>query len=108
MAAFGIHELRGQAEEEFPEARFGDAFGRTREKVVGAVKGANLGERAARLRLPEVRKPGAGKAATAAGDEESRLARLERLGALHEKGILTDEEFAAEKARVLGSGTSAS
>jgi len=29
------------------------------------------------------------------------LARLERLATLHEKGILTDEELAAEKARVL-------
>ena len=35
-------------------------------------------------------------------DEDARLARLERLASLHEKGILTDEEFAAEKARVLG------
>jgi hypothetical protein len=35
-------------------------------------------------------------------DEDSRLGRLERLAELHEKGVLTDEEFAAEKARVLG------
>ena len=33
--------------------------------------------------------------------EDARLARLERLANLHEKGILTDEELAAEKARVL-------
>jgi hypothetical protein len=33
--------------------------------------------------------------------EEARLNRLERLGTLHEKGILSDAEFAAEKARVL-------
>ena len=33
--------------------------------------------------------------------EDARLARLERLGALHQKGVLTDEEFAAEKARIL-------
>ena len=37
----------------------------------------------------------------ATSGEDARLARLERLGALHEKGILTDEEFAAEKTRVL-------
>ena len=35
-----------------------------------------------------------------------RLRRLERLAELHEKGVLTDEEFAAEKARVLGGGSS--
>ena len=76
--------------------------------MVGAVKSANLGERASKLRLPEMRRPGGGAAATAAtaelpaDDEDSRLRRLERLAELHEKGVLTDEELAAEKARVLG------
>jgi hypothetical protein len=98
LAAFGIHELRKQASEEFPDAELGDVFGRTRERMVGAVKGANLGERASKLRLPEVRRPGGGDAS----DDDARLARLERLATLHEKGVLTDEELAAEKARVLG------
>jgi hypothetical protein len=30
------------------------------------------------------------------------IEQLKKLGALHEQGILTDEEFAAEKAKVLG------
>jgi hypothetical protein len=34
--------------------------------------------------------------------EDARLARLERLATLHEKGALSDAEFAAEKARLLG------
>ena len=34
--------------------------------------------------------------------QEDRLAALERLGRLHEQGVLTDEEFAAEKARLVG------
>jgi hypothetical protein len=34
--------------------------------------------------------------------EEQRLAALERLGRLHEQGVLTDEEFAAEKAQLVG------
>ncbi len=115
MAAFGIHELRRQASEEFPDAKFSDTFGGTRDRVVAAVKGANLGERAAKLRLPEVRRPparGAEEAPTTEAPtepiqtlpvdvEDTRLQRLERLGGLHEKGILTDEEFAAEKARIL-------
>lgn len=37
-------------------------------------------------------------------DIDTRLARLERLAALHERGILSDEELAAEKARLLGKG----
>jgi hypothetical protein len=115
MAAFGIFELRKQTAEEFPEAQFSDTFGSTRDKVVSAVKGANIGERAARIRLPDMRRteseepsgPSAEGATTEAptavlgNDEDSRLARLERLGSLHEKGILTDEEFAAEKSRLL-------
>ena len=108
LAAFGIHELRKQAGEEFPDASYGDVVGRTKDKVVGAVKDANLGERASKLRLPEMRKPngeGGSEAPTTTmptSEEDARLARLERLASMHEKGILTDEEFAAEKARVLG------
>jgi hypothetical protein len=105
LAAFGIHELRRQAEEEFPDVRLDDLFGRTRERVAGAVKSANIGERTSRLRLPEVRKPAAGEPPEGAGDEEdNRLRRLERLAELRDKGVLSEEEFAAEKARVLGGG----
>src|SRR6188472_1511584 len=102
LAAFGIHELRKQAVEEFPDADYGEVFGRTKDRVVGAVKDANLGERASKIRLPEMRKPeGGGTETPTAETEDSRLARLERLATLHEKGILTDAELATEKARVL-------
>jgi hypothetical protein len=100
LAAFGIHELRKQAHEEYPDASYDEMLGKTRDRMAGAVKSANLGERASKLRLPEVRRPEAGGGA--ADDEDARLARLERLGELHEKGILSDDEFAAEKVRVLG------
>lgn len=111
LAAFGIHELRKQAGEEFPAATYDDVFGGARDRVVGAVKDANLGERAAKLRLPEMRRPAAeesAKPATGADDDDDdvRLERLERLAALHEKGVLSDEELAAEKARVLGAESS--
>jgi hypothetical protein len=134
MAAFGIHELGKQTAEEFPDARFNDTFGGPRDKLVAAVKGANLGERASKIRLPEVKRPdvrlpdvrrpggggGQGGGAEAGGsagagapppaaeaptqvidDEDALLHRLERLGDLRDRGILTDEEFAAEKARLL-------
>jgi Short C-terminal domain len=116
LAAFGIHELRKQACEENPDLSFDDVFGRTRDRMVGAVRNANIGERvgetASKLRLPEVRMPGGngGEGATGPGAdggtdrEELRLRRLERLGELHAKGVLTDEEFASEKARVLRAG----
>lgn len=49
----------------------------------------------------------AAEPSTPAGSEQEldlRLERLERLAALHERGILTDEELAAEKARLLDPG----
>ena len=71
-------------------------------------KGANISERAASCGCRRCRETGGEAAASEAptavvppSAEDSRLARLERLGELHEKGILTDEEFAAEKSRVL-------
>ncbi|HEU4393419.1 MAG TPA: SHOCT domain-containing protein [Solirubrobacterales bacterium] len=114
MAAFGIHELRKQTEEEFPEAEYSEAFGATRDKVVNAVKDANIGERvgeqASKLRLPEGRRSGAADAGAGEAptevmdDEDARLQRLERLASLRDKGVLTDEEFAAEKSRLLSAG----
>lgn len=106
LAAFGIHELRRQTAEEFPDANFAESFGRTKNRVVGAVRDANIGERASKLRLPEMRKPATPEEATTEAvppsADDARLARLERLAKLHEQGVLTDEELAAEKARVLG------
>ena len=114
MAAFGIHELRKLTEEEYPDATYDDVFGRTKDKVVSAVKDANIpekvGEQASKLRLPEVRQPGGDGGETEAeaptqsmpaSAEDARIERLERLGSLRDKGILTEEEFAAEKARLL-------
>jgi hypothetical protein len=112
MAAFGIFELRKQTATEFPDADYGEFFGRTKDKVSGAIKDAKIGERvgeqASKLKLPE-RKPAGDEAEAPAAEvatasEDSRLWRLERLATLHEKGVLTDEEFAAEKARVLSGG----
>jgi hypothetical protein len=36
------------------------------------------------------------------GDEDERLDQLGKLGDLRDRGVLTEEEFAAEKARLLG------
>ena len=35
-------------------------------------------------------------------EEEDQIAQLERLGALYAQGLLTDQEFAAQKAKILG------
>jgi hypothetical protein len=39
---------------------------------------------------------------SAAPSKEDTIAQLERLGALKAQGILTEEEFAAQKAKLLG------
>ena len=39
----------------------------------------------------------------AAPAEDDKFAQLEKLADLNKQGILTDEEFAAEKAKILGS-----
>ena len=41
-------------------------------------------------------------AAPAAPPADDQMEQLEKLGDLHAKGILTDEEFAAKKAQILG------
>lgn len=43
------------------------------------------------------------QAVPASGGEDDRIAKLKELGQLKEQGVLTDQEFAAEKARILGS-----
>jgi len=40
--------------------------------------------------------------APAAPDQDDMMSQLERLGALKAQGILTEEEFAAQKAKILG------
>jgi hypothetical protein len=40
----------------------------------------------------------------AADPDTARFDHLERLAGMHERGILTDEEFASEKRRIMGDG----
>ena len=40
--------------------------------------------------------------APAAGSDTGRLAQLQLLGELHDSGVLSDDEFAREKQRILG------
>jgi hypothetical protein len=131
MAAFGLRELSRQTAEEFPGLTFGEVLGPTRKAFDKAVTDSKIGERASKIKLPDVKRPearrpggmgipdvrrpggrgGRGRAEAAAPatpsraevmqEEDARLSSLERLATLHEKGVLSDEEFAAEKARLL-------
>ena len=51
---------------------------------------------------PQSQAPAPASAAGASGDPASIVAAIESLAGLHERGILTDEEFAAKKTELLG------
>ncbi len=51
---------------------------------------------------PEAYQQPAPPVASAPPAEDDMLSQLERLGQLHQNGVLTDEEFTAQKARILG------
>ena len=46
--------------------------------------------------------PPAPAPAPAASGEDDMIAQLKQLAELHDQGVLTDEEFAAQKAKILG------
>jgi len=46
--------------------------------------------------------PPTSSAPPSTGPQDDMLTQLKRLGELHESGVLTDEEFAAQKAKLLG------
>jgi hypothetical protein len=46
--------------------------------------------------------PAPAPAAPAAGAEQSTIEQLKELAALKEQGVLTEDEFAAQKAKILG------
>jgi MFS superfamily sulfate permease-like transporter len=83
LLAVGVAALSRQTAQEFPEAQAGD--------TARAIR-AWYAER----RGPSVSSTAAGSAARA--PESDRVADLERLASLHDRGSLTDSEFAAEKA----------
>jgi hypothetical protein len=83
LVALGVYLLRELTVREFPDAQPGDTAARMRHWYanVRAHRGA-----------------GAGAAvATADAGNGSRVEMLERLASLHERGALSDEEFAKEK-----------
>jgi hypothetical protein len=51
---------------------------------------------------PQYAQPAPAPAPAPATEEDDMFDQLQRLAQLHDRGILTDEEFAAQKARILG------
>jgi hypothetical protein len=90
LLALGVEALRRQVIREFPD----DVTARSPAGVAQSM--------ATRMREARERRLAGGAAApTGSGDE--RLDQLERLAALRASGVLSEEELAAEKARLLAS-----
>ena len=51
---------------------------------------------------PPQEAPPASPPPSSGGISEDAMARLKELGQLHEQGVLTDDEFAQQKAKLLG------
>jgi hypothetical protein len=94
----GTEALRRQTAVEFPDARIGDTFAGIRARLG---RGGSGGRRRAAPDQPPIA-GGSVPPWPVIQDPDDRLRRLERLAALRAAGALSEPEFAAEKAAVLG------
>lgn len=92
LAALGLEALSRKTHHEFPGAKRGDWMLAMRERArrTSAEAGRRLGSAVRGLTDEGERDP-----------EDARLDRLERLGELKEKGVLTAAEFREEKKKLL-------
>lgn len=110
VAAIAVVMFRKQLMAEHPDADFSSLheFGaKTKEKAKG-LWDRRPREMPGKAAIERRRAESAAKAAEAPtavtskpAGEETRLQQLEKLGKLHETGVLSDDEFAAEKTRIL-------
>jgi putative oligomerization/nucleic acid binding protein len=92
LVALGVYVLRVQTAEEFPDATRGGTRA-SLQASAGRARDAMRGARNSRRQLTD-----------GAPAEAARLDELERLASLHERGVLTDDEFSAQKATILAGG----
>jgi hypothetical protein len=90
LLVLGLRALRKTTEREFPDAQMGDLAQSLRGWLSARREALLAGVAGVRQTAP----------AGATGDP--RIADLERLADLHERGALTDEEFQAHKSSLLG------
>jgi hypothetical protein len=95
LAGAGLEALSRKAQHEFPQAERGDwLLGmRRRARRASAETGRRIGSALRELTSEEEKHP-----------DDARLDRLERLGELKVKGVLTAAEFREEKKRILEGG----
>jgi hypothetical protein len=94
LLGLGIHTLRGMTAREFPDAQLGDSAHGIRAWYAARRHAAFSSIAAAR----------SASTATAGGGGDTRIGDLERLASLHDRGVLTDEEFRLQKTALLQRG----
>jgi hypothetical protein len=102
LASAGVAVLRRQTDREFPEVAAGEARAALQDRIARTMR-AMQGDRETSAATAPVANGGTAPPPVAVASE-ARLDQLERLATLHDGGVLTDEEFAAEKAGVLTGG----
>jgi hypothetical protein len=92
--------IRHQQNKAAEQAQLADYEEQQRQAEMQAEVQAQLAAQQAAAPAPAVPPPAA---PAAGGDMEAKIAQLQQLAALHEQGILSDAELAAQKAKILGS-----
>jgi hypothetical protein len=107
LVFLGLYMLRRETLREFPGAAggSGDSLRAGTAKIGAAFSraGAAVKETTAKA-AADVKQKTASHSKSSGGAESQRMADLERLVSLRDSGALSDEEFAAEKAKILGAG----
>ena len=103
LLALGVETLRRKTAREFPDAQLGDAphalrewYAARRHSTVAAVSSLRASASAATA--------GSSGSGGAGAGGNTQIADLERLASLHDRGVLTDEEFRAQKTALLQHG----
>ena len=106
LIAIGFEGLRRRTAKEFPDADRSEAQRRGRERLAAATVSLRqwAGGAGAKVRRAEPVPAGPANGGVAAAHDD-RLEQLERLGRLHDSGTIDDDEFKAEKQRILSAAT---
>ena len=104
LFAAGFEGLRRRTAHEFPDADRREFEQRIRERLARSyesVRERTASGAAVARRASTLRQEGAGESQSAPPVPDTRVEQLERLARLRETGALDDDEFRAEKARIL-------
>lgn len=107
LVAYGTHKMSQKDAERIQQHTGVDPEEMTDDELVHAMNDLGIEQQAVTAQdmsgqAPAAPAPAAPAPAAGAPSGGTDLDMLQKLGELHAKGILTDEEFAAKKAQILG------